>query len=456
MLSRLFCHAVVVLIYLGGAGPANAQSQPPNILFILADDLRWDALGCAANSVVKTPNIDRLASQGVMFQNAFVTTSICAVSRASIFSGQYERRHGIADFRTSFTPDAWAKTYPALLGEGGYRLGFIGKFGVGPKSGMPVDTFAFWRGFAGQGSYFAKDRTKHLTAVMGDQALEFLRLCTVDRPFSLSISLKAPHVQDGATPEFQYDPRDKQLYAGQTMPVSPIATEEVFQHLPQPVQESEARTRWKRRFANPAMYQETVRSYYRLVTGIDREVGRILDALDRFGLAENTVIIFTSDNGFFLGERGLAGKWFMYEESIRIPLIIFDPRLPSSQKGTSREEMVLNIDLAPTILDYAGVKIPSVMQGESLKPLVEAPTWKWRKEFFYEHHTASNIIARNEGMRDKRWKYIRYLDSVPMVEEVYDLEEDPYELRNLATDPDSERQLKKLRKRFEKLQAAAE
>jgi arylsulfatase A-like enzyme len=426
------------------------------VILILADDLRWDALGCAGNSVVQTPSLDRLASRGVMFQNAFVTTSICAVSRASILSGQYQRRHGIADFSTSFTPEAWAQSYPALLGENGYRLGFIGKFGVGPKRDMPVDTFEFWRGYAGQGSYFAKGRTNHLTAVMGDQALEFLRLCTVDRPFSLSISLKAPHVQDGATPEFQYDPRDKDLYADTTIPVSPIANEEVFEALPRSVRESEARTRWKRRFANSEMHQESVRSYYRLVTGIDREVGRILDALDQFGLAENTVVIFTSDNGFFLGERGLAGKWFMYEESIRIPLIICDPRLPSSQKGASREEMVLNIDLAPTILDYAGLKIPSAMQGNSLKPLVEAATWKWRKEFFYEHHTASEIIARNEGMRDERWKYVQYLDSVPLAEELYDLQSDPQELRNLVLDSKSERQLKKMRKRFEKLVKAAE
>src|SRR4051812_14292748 len=168
-------------------------ATPPNILFLVADDLRADTLGCAGNKIVQTPNIDGLAGRGVMFRNAFVTTSICCVSRASIFSGQYARRHGIEDFKTSFTTDQWSRTYPALLRKAGYQTGFIGKFGVGDV--MPTNAFDYWDGFPGQGYFFKTNDPVHLTRKMGDSALTFLR-ANHSRPFCLSISFKAPHVQD--------------------------------------------------------------------------------------------------------------------------------------------------------------------------------------------------------------------------------------------------------------------
>jgi arylsulfatase A-like enzyme len=244
-------------------------------------------------------------------------------------------------------------------------------------------------------------------------------------------------------------------------------------------------------------FQRTVKDYYRLATGIDREVGRILAALDERGLAGNTVVIFTSDNGFFLGERGLADKWLPYEESIRVPLVVYDPRLapvaqasppassrtvpvrapesrgnrpaesgrgtlpelaagtaalPAARAGAVVDAMTLNIDLAPTLLDLARVRAPKSMQGRSLAPFLEGKSPRgWRKEFFYEHHTRKAIIPPSEGVRTVKWKYFRYVESQPVVEELYDLANDPGEERNLATDPKHANTLAELRARWSKL-----
>jgi arylsulfatase A-like enzyme len=435
--------------------PVQAAERPrTNIVFLLADDLCWDGLGCTGNKVIQTPNIDRLARRGVRFRNQFVTTSICCVSRASIFSGQYQRRHRIDDFRKEFSPQAWAKTYPALLRQAGYHTGFIGKFGVGET--MPAAAFDFWRGFPGQGAYFQKGGSRHLTGRMGEQALEFLRDVPKGKPFCLSVSFKAPHAQDGAAREFPPDPRDEKLYDGVTIPLPPTASDAFFKRLPEFVRRSEGRKRWQRRFATPELAQRTARDYYRLVTGVDREVGHLVGALRDRNLAGNTLIVFTSDNGFFLGGRGLSDKWFMYEESIRVPLIVFDPQLPRNRQGQQVDALTLNIDLAPTLLDYAGVVAPAVMQGRSLQPLLSGRPVRWRNEFFYEHHFGPRIIPPCEGVRTARWKYIRYLKPNPETEELYDLAADPLERHNLAADPKQAGTLTKLRGRWQALRKELE
>jgi arylsulfatase A-like enzyme len=432
---------------------ANADNQPaeanrPNVLFLLADDLRWDALGCAGDRLAKTPNIDALAARGTLFRNHFVTTSICCVSRASIFSGQFARRHGINDFVTPFTPEAFARTYPALLRKAGYRTGFIGKFGVGER--MPDKEFDYWRGFPGQGNYFTKGSPIHLTQRMGDQAKEFLS-ATDPRPFCLSISFKAPHSQDGAGREFPPDPREEKLFAETEFPLPPTAHDEFYRALPEFARKSEGRTRWQRRFATPEMFQNTVRDYYRLVTGIDREVGRIIDALRERKLADNTLIVFTSDNGFFLGDRGMAGKWLMYEPSIRVPLIVADPSVPAGSRPQTVDAMTLNVDFAPTLLDYATVSAPASMQGRSLRPLLHGDKIEWRSEWFYEHHTLPNIIPPSEGVRTAKWKYLRWVGVDPAVEELYDLTTDPTEQHNLATSARYRETLDDLRERWSRL-----
>jgi len=423
----------------------------PNILFLLADDLRADALGCAGSLGVRTPNLDGLAARGAMFTNCFVTTSICAVSRASIFSGQYARRHGIYDFATKFDDPAWGRTYPALLKKAGYTTGFIGKFGVGNSA--PTNTFDHWDGFNGQGQYLRPSGGPHLTQRMGESAVSFLRSQKPGSPFCLSISFKAPHAQDGAPREFPPDPADETLYSDLQPAVPASVSSEAFEKLPGFLQQSEGRNRWQRRFATPAMRNATIRDYFRLITGMDRAIGEILKELETLGMAENTVVVFTSDNGFYLGEHGLAGKWFMHEESIRVPLILFDPAAPKEARGTRAGGLALNIDIAPTVLDWAGVEIPPEMQGVSLKPLVlgKSPTPS-RPDFFYEHHFSyGGKIPDTEGVRTATRKYVRYIASEPLVEELFDLEADPHELSNLASQPAHAETLAALRERWKTL-----
>lgn len=222
-----------------------------------------------------------------------------------------------------------------------------------------------------------------------------------------------------------------------------MANEEAFGLLPPFVQESEARKRWKARYSNPELNQATLRDYYRLITGVDREVGRILEELQKLDLAKNTVIVFTSDNGFALGDRGLADKWFMYEESMRVPLLIADLR----DRDPSRcrvESIVLNADIAPTLLDLALVKAPSDMQGRSLVPFLRRYIpMEWRYGFFYEHHAGPKNIPPSEGIRSERYKYIRWLEPTPAgikegharLEQLFDLENDPLEKKDLFKDP---------------------
>jgi arylsulfatase A-like enzyme len=443
---RQFLAQTAAAAWSGGSARA-ADTAPPNIIFLLTDDQRWDSLGCMGNPIIRTPNIDQLASNGVTFSNHFVTTSICMTSRASIFTGLYARAHQINDFSKPLPEPIYAQSYPALLRAAGYRTGFIGKWGLG--GALPRDRFDYFQGFTGQGRYFPQAGGKHLTRRMGEQALEFLGGSSPGRPFCLSVSFKAPHVQDEDPRQFLYDPAHKDLYKEVNIPVPKTADPKFIEMLPV-AQRTEMRRRWSVRFSVPALFQESVKSYYRLITGVDDEVGRIREELRRSGLERNTVIVYTGDNGFYLGEHGLAGKWLMHEESIRTPLILYDPRLPGSTRGRRRSEMTLNIDLAPTLLASAGVPVPPSMQGRSLRPLLEGTAPAWRKEWFYEHwFTSGGWIPRSEGVRTQTRKYARYLDSEPLFEELYDLEQDPLEERNLAADNRRRQELQLLRTRWE-------
>ena len=432
------------------AAPAllRGQSNRPNILFLLGDDHRWDALGCMGDPFVKTPHIDALAGQGVTFSRNFVTTAICVTSRASIFTGLYAHSHRILEFRNSFPQESWARTYPILLRQAGYRTGFIGKFGIdGGKA--PAEDFDYWRGFQGQGHYFLKkDGKTHLTTIMGDQMLEFLQGSKAGQPFCLSVSFKAPHVQDEDPRQFLYDPQDEEMYKDVHIPLPQTAAPRYIEALPLSVQRSEGRRRWAVRFSTPQLYQESVKGYYRLISGVDRQVGRAVEELRRLGMADNTVIIYTGDNGFYLSEHGLAGKWFMHEESIRTPLIVYDPRLVKEKRDRKAGQMVLNIDLAPTMLDMAGVRPPAAMQGRSMVPLVAGTPARWRNEFFYEHHFRNNgWIPSTEGVRTNRYKYTLYTDEPGTVEEMYDLETDMQEETNLAENAKYRDRLEQLRSR---------
>jgi arylsulfatase A-like enzyme len=423
-----------------------AAKRQPNIIFLVTDDQRADTMGCAGNPIIQTPNMDALANNGVRFKNAFVTTSICASSRASIFTGQWTRRHGIIDFRTHFSES-----------QAGYRIGFIGKYGVGAKKDLPIDKYDYWKGFPGQGRYENKDENgnyKHLTQIMGEQAIEFLNSCSQDRPFCLSVSFKAPHVQDNDPRQFIYDRAYSDLYSDVTIPTPETANPLYFDALPEFLRNSEARRRWNIRFPNPEKFQESVKSYYRLITGVDVVIGKIRDQLEQLNYDDNTIIILTGDNGFYLGEYGLAGKWFPHELSIRVPLLVYDPGAPQKLCGLVLDQMALNVDIAPTILELANLSVPRQMQGRSLMPLLKGKKTKWRTEFFYEHPFEHKTIAKSKALRTQRFKYARYIDY--NYEELYDLKNDPAESINLAKDEKYQKTLASLRKRCNELAKKAE
>ena len=435
---------------------AAPKPAPPNFVFLLVDDLRWNALGFMGDKIVQTPNLDRLAAKSVVFDNCFVTTSICSVSRASIFTGQWMRRHGIEDFAKGLNGTAWDNTYPAQLRTAGFRTGFIGKYGVGSpmETAAKEKAFDYWKGLPGQAGEFIEtnDPTRtHKTARFGSEALEFLGGCEKGKPFCLSISFNAVHARDGKPREFEPDPRDEELYKDVTIPVPKLATDEAFKRLPESVQKSAGRRRWGWRFDTAEKTQGILRDYYRLITGVDREVGRIVAELEQRGLAGNTVIVFTADNGFALGDRGMADKWFMYEEDIRVPSFIFDPRSPKTAPGQRSKAMVLNVDFAPTMLELAGVPAPKTMQGRSLVPLLKGESPKdWRTEFFYEHHSVAARIPQSEGVRTERWKYLRWIAETPVKEELYDLQADPLEERSLLNDAKHAALLAEMRGKWER------
>ncbi|PQV48847.1 arylsulfatase A-like enzyme [Jejuia pallidilutea] len=435
----------------------------PNIIFLLCDDLRFDAVGYTGNSIIRTPHIDQLAEQGITFNNAYVTTSICAVSRASILSGQYARKHGIWGFSKNFSEEQLANTYPILLKESGYTIGFIGKYGVGHE--VPEDKFDFWEGFNGQGSYKQFDGNGnpiHLTEKMGNQALEFLdKQLNKDAPFCLSVSFKAPHVE-GDPGYFLPDEQFNHLYKDDDIPVPTTSSKEFFSHFPERFTKNNvARNRWESRFKTPKIQQENIKKYYRLISGVDKVVGRIMDALRESGQDENTVIIFTSDNGFYLGEYGFAGKWYGSDPSIRVPLVITDLR-NKLNKSASRDEMVLNIDIAPTILGFANVKAPKHMQGKNIQALIEEPQMPWRNSFFYEHLWQSSeryYIPSTEGVVFKDKKYMTYFkdfDSENIVfEELYDTNVDINETNNLINNPEKDSLKNQMQIMLNKLKVAA-
>ncbi len=436
----------------------NTPPVRPNIIFLLADDQRWDVTGAAGNTIIQTPNLDALARQGVSFRNAYVTTPVCAISRASIFTGEYASRHGILDFTTDFTPEQLTQTYPALLKAAGYTTGFIGKFGVG--NNLPAQMFDYWRGFPGQGDYATRDDAGnpiHLTRLQSRQALEFLDAQPKDKPFVLSLSFKAPHVQDDVPEPFQPEANDMGMYSSVTIPPPATADDMYWNSFPQWFKANNlARMRWQALFSTPDLYQHSVKGYYRLVSGLDRVVGEIRNELVKLGIDKNTVIIFSSDNGFFLGELGMAHKWYGFEPSVRVPLIVYDPRNLTGQGGRVETSIALNVDIAPTILDIAGIKAPSVMEGSSLVPLVHGQAVAgWRTDFLFEHLFPDPTIRRSTGVIGGRYKYLRYIDPNPNYEVLYDLQADPNETTNFAGRPEYAAILDQLRQRYTELAARA-
>jgi arylsulfatase A-like enzyme len=370
------------------------------------------------------------------------------------------RRHGITDFRTPLSQAAFAQTYPAILRDAGYRTGYLGKYAIGnpqihpERLTLPEFEFDYWYGFPQSISFkqIVDGQTRFLTEVMTEKAIEFLEI-EDDRPFCLTIALKEPH-----GPFTYFDPHAKNPYEDVEIPASPTFTVADFEQQPEFIRHSLNGSESRRLLRNPESYQAELRTFYRTVSRADQVVGDILAALERLGLAENTVIIYSSDHGSLLGDHGLTGKWLMYENSIRVPLIIDDPRLRLAGEKTrssvttpgQSDAIVLSIDLAPTMLSIAGVPIPETMDGRDLMPLVRDESVSWRSHFYYEHcytpedkHRAP--IPRTEGIRTARWKYVRFPDQVPVYEQLFDLDSDPLERRNLIREAEYRGQTVRLR-----------
>jgi arylsulfatase A-like enzyme len=443
---------------------AFAQNQRPNIVFILSDDQPYKAQS-SVDPWFSTPNIDLLAEESVVFNNAFVTSSVCCVSRASFFTGQHSVRNGIASFDTPLQTEQLQQSYSGILRDAGYRTAFLGKYGIGhTRSGapkelcLPADQFDLWYGFQQSPNYWqmVDGEKKYLTTAMEEKAIKFIKETPKDDPFLLIMCLPEPHGQAG--PWNYHDPHFTVETPKGLAPKPESMTQAAYDRLPQAIKDSKNNYVLDEYKPSLSMsyekYMETVRDY---TARTDLAVGKIRQALKDLGLDENTIVIFASDNGSMWGAHGIEGKWNMYEESIRVPMMIHDPRLKKSNKG-KREQMVLNIDVASTIVDMAGLPIPEQMQGMSLLPIVNKAKTKGRTDWYYEHEVQTRSKGKDlpkcEGVRTERWKYIRYKDTQPVQEELFDLKKDPLEMNNLAMLHEHKETLIKLRKRCDDLRVS--
>jgi len=435
--------SIVVLCL--GYFSAFASEQRPNIIFILADDQRFDFLGCAGHPILKTPNIDELARKGTRFTNTFVTTATCWISRATIFSGLTWRGHRYPN--QSFQPFV-ATTYPAMLKKAGYKVGYVGKHHVETsKADLDVMFDEFTK--VGRNPYFKLQpdgSLRHESEVDGDIAIEFISKQKKEQPFCLSISFNAAHAEDNdKINHYPYPKAVAHLYEGVDMPRPDLDDQKYFDVNPNFLKDSMHTDRYHWRWDTPEKYQHNMRNYLRMISGIDHVIGRVLKQVETMGMSKNTIIIYSADNGYYAGNRKFAGKWTHYEESLRVPLIIYDPRAEKPSKLQS--QMALNVDIPATILDYAGVEIPKIYQGASLKPLTEQDDVKgWREDTIIEFVSTHATIPNYEGVRGQRYVYARYVKEDPPYEFLHDLEKDPTELINYANNPEYKEVLEKMRK----------
>jgi len=417
----------------------------PNMVFFLTDDQRWDGMSCAGNPVLETPNMDRIAAEGIRFENAFVTTSLCGPSRASFLTGKYAHIHGVRLNGQSLPAEQ--TTFPELLKASGYETAFIGKWHNRDQGKGRGFDYTF--GFKGQGRYRnpvisenfgpEKEYEGHITDILADHAIKFLKK-EHSRPFCLLLWFKAPHRSWIPAERF------KNLFEGMRMP-EPPTFHDSYEGKPEAVRNADMKVG---DFEDVPDLDTFLKNYYRTLAGVDENIGRILEALDDLGLAEDTVVVHSGDNGFFLGEHHFFDKRLMYEESIRVPLLVRYPRI--IRAGTVCREMALNVDVAPTLLELAGVPVPTDMQGKSLKPFLQGRDIPWRKDFLYEYYEypAVHMVRKHRGVRTKRWKYIHYFEE-PQEFELYDIQNDPGEMDNLFTNPAYRDVVTQLRERMVEL-----
>jgi arylsulfatase A-like enzyme len=492
------------------------MSQKPNIIYILGDDHRADFLGINGHPIINTPNIDYLANNGTSFSNTFCTSPTCTPSRCCHYLGQWERRHGVNfNSASAIAESAWENSFPMQLKKNGYFTGWVGKNHVplglrGYSSGAMEEAFDYWYGNHGHSGFYPKERSSgriYRNAKMDTQVelfeegamnfldpqKNFIESCPHplperprDKPFCLCITFNLPHANGTGTMELR--PEDDKLYKSTyrdrfnefELPKTYIQFADIEEpKLPVNVYNgitlpSYDYVKW------PTFLRERMVRICQTVTGMDYMIGRLCEKLEDMGIADNTIIIFSTDHGIHHGEHGLGGKNFLYEEDIRIPLVIYDPRLPNQNRGRKREELVVVPDLAPTVLEMTGCEVPRTMQGKSIVPLLNGSTTRWRDAIFTEALMDIQNYPRSESVRTDEWKYIRYfsrtedpnqkgwfrgtLDNYndclnssifgkenPIYEELYNLKQDPYEEWNLSSNISHQTILDSMREKIEAL-----
>jgi arylsulfatase A-like enzyme len=465
----------------------------PNIIFIMSDDHAEKAISAYDSTLIKTPNIDRLATEGIRFENSYITNSICAPSRAVLLTGKYGHINGKRDNRDTFNPNQM--TFPKLLQEAGYQTAVIGKWHL--KS--TPEGFDDWRVLKGQGRYYNPlfyengDTVKYegyTTDLITDFALEFLDNRDKDKPFCLLFHHKAPHrnwmpaprhigmfkdtkfplpetfYDDYKTREKTAGTQDmevKNMYSGYDMKIHFLEGEremnsggggsrnfdgtnswknvysaltpeqkEVFDFYYDQVNEEYRNANLSGKELEEWKYQRYMEDYLACIVSVDENIGRVLDYLDKNKLDKNTIVVYTSDQGFYLGEHGWFDKRWMYEESFKSPLLIRYPK--KIKPGRVDDKFVMNLDFAPTFLDYAGVEIPEDVQGMSLKSIFEEKDEPWRQSMYYHFYAypAWHDVPKHDGIRNKQFKLIHYYEIG--IWELFDLENDPNEMNNVYED----------------------
>ncbi len=467
MLARALTVASALII--GSSVPGfGAESSSPNVVFILTDDQRWDQMSCAGHPFLDTPNMDRLAEEGARFTNMFVTTSLCSPSRASILSGLYAHSHGVSNNFTDYPEDL--PSFPKRLQHAGYRTAYIGKWHMGQKQDKRRPGFDHWISHKGQGKYYdtkfningeRRVVDGYYTEVVTDMAVDWLKeRQDSEDPFLLMLGHKAPHTP--FTPEKQY----RDIY--DDIPIGYPGSAFRLEGKPGWVQQRIDTWHgiygpiygFREDFPNSSpkdvdKFNDFVRSYTATIKSVDDSLGRVYSTLKEIDALEDTLILFTSDNGFFLGEYGMSDKRTMHEASIRVPLLVRYPKLIAP--NTVIRNQVLNIDFAPSILDICGLSPLEKVHGRSWKPLLQGNDKDWREAWFYEYNYEEPFpyTPNVRGIRTRNWKYIRYPhgDGSPdrHMAELYHLKSDPDEARNLITDPKYHSKAAELRNRLHKL-----
>lgn len=451
MMSFL-CFTFVVMLsgYCIAAGEAKEQ---PNIVFLLADDLCSYSVGCYGNKDVLTPNIDKLGRDGVIFDKHYNTTAICMASRANVLTGMYEYKTGCNFVNGDLSAEVWEKSYPVLLRKKGYLTAFAGKFGIEVKEkGLCESDFDFWGGGPGQTNYKTaknKSMTKyaekypHSTLSYGAFGQDVIEEANKrNKPFCLSISFKAPHKPATADPRFNH------IYAGKSFTKPANFGRKFAEHLAPQSKTGRQYPRfsdWK----YDTDYDGEMAKYHQQVYAIDVAVGMIREKLDAMGVS--AVIIFTSDNGYICGSHGYGSKVLPMEESSRTPLIIYNPYEDNQIENRRSSELTGNIDMAPTILDLAGIQAPSNMDGKSLLPLYKNQKASGHDQMAFMN-CWSNKATTSLTCLTKQYKYTYWWyqdESMKPTEELFDTQNDPLELKNLATDSKNLEVLKMMRKKYD-------